>query len=64
MQQKYLLVTLTIAIMWLAVLFVGVFGADIRSTGAVETSEIPVVVILAPCAMIATAVVAWRGFRE
>ena len=64
MQQKYLLVTLSIAIMWLAVLFVGVFGPDIRSTGVVETSEIPVVVVVAPCALVATAIVAWRGYRE
>jgi hypothetical protein len=51
--------------MWLAVLFVGVFGENILSTtpGGTSTS-VPVVVAVVPFALVATIVVAKRGFRE
>ena len=56
---------LSIVSMWLAVLFVGVFGENILSTtpGGTSTS-VPVVVAVVPFALVATMVVAKRGFRE
>lgn len=68
MQQKYALVASSIAFMWLAVLFVGVFGPDITNESAVAgvttRDALPSVVIVAPATMIATAVVGWFGFRQ
>ena len=65
MQQKHLLVFGSIAIMWLAVLFVGVFGADFQTESvAGETMKIPVVWGVSLFAMIATILVAKWGFRE
>jgi hypothetical protein len=51
--------------MWLAVLFVGVFGGNILSStpGGTSTS-VPVVVAVLPFVLPATVVVARRGFRE
>jgi hypothetical protein len=50
--------------MWLAVLFVGVFGGNILSStpGGTSTS-VPVVVALLPFVLPATIVAARRGFR-
>jgi len=64
MQQKHLLVAACIIIMWLAVLFVGVFGSDIVNEGVTDRQEVPVVAVVALFAMIASAVVGWAGFRE
>jgi hypothetical protein len=51
--------------MWLAVLFVGVFGENIvNSTPGGTSSSVPVVVALLPFVLPATIVVARRGFRE
>lgn len=55
----------SITIMWLAVLFVGVFGENIvSSTPGGSTTSVPVVVALLPFVLPATIVVARRGFRE
>jgi hypothetical protein len=50
--------------MWLAVLFVGVFGGNILSStpGGTSTS-VPVVITLLPFVLPATIVTARRGFR-
>jgi len=64
MQQKHLLVFASIAIMWLAVLFVGVYGGDITNESVTESTEVPIVSAVALFAMIATIVVACRGFRD
>jgi len=64
MPQKHLLVFASIAIMWLAVLFVGVYGGDITNESITESTEVPIVSAVALFAMIATIVVAWRGFRD
>jgi len=64
MQQKHLLVAACIIIMWVAVLFVGVFGSDIVNEGVTDRQEVPVVAAVALFAMIASAVVGWAGFRE
>lgn len=54
---------LSIIIMWLAVLFVGVFGGNIlHSDASGSTSSVPVVVALLPFVLPATVVVARRGF--
>jgi hypothetical protein len=56
--------SLSIVSVWLAVLFVGVFGENILSStpGGTSTS-VPVVVAVVPFALVATIVVARRGFR-
>lgn len=55
---------LSIMTMWLAVLFVGVFGGNILSStpGGTSTS-VPVVVALLPFVLPATIVAARRGFK-
>jgi hypothetical protein len=52
----------SIAAMWLAVVFVGIFGGDIVSTGATSASTVPVVAAVAPFAFLATIFVAYWGF--
>ena len=52
-----------ISSMWLAVLFVGIFGGDIvKSTPGGESSSWPVVVVVALFALIGTIVVGRRAF--
>jgi len=56
--------TLAIVAMWLAVLFVGVFGSDmVFSQTANGTTTIPSAVLVALFAVIGTASVAKRVFR-
>jgi hypothetical protein len=55
---------LSIITMWLAVLFVGVFGGNIVSTSASGSATVPVVVVLLPFVLPATIVAAHRGFKE
>jgi len=53
---------LSIISMWLAVLFVGVFGGNIVSTGATTSSSVPVVVVVAGVALIASVMIGRRAF--
>jgi hypothetical protein len=54
---------LSIIAMWLAVLFVGIFGGDIiNGTPGGSSGSVPAVVAVAVCALIATAFVARWGF--
>jgi hypothetical protein len=54
---------LSIIVMWLAVLFVGVFGGNILHADASgSSSSVPVVVAVLPFVLPATIVVARRGF--
>jgi hypothetical protein len=54
---------MSIISMWLAVLFVGVYGGSIQSsTPGGTTSSVPVVVVVAGVAMIGTIVVGRRAF--
>jgi hypothetical protein len=53
---------LAIISMWLAVLFVGVFGGNIQQAGASGTSSVPVVVVVAIVALIGTYAVGRRAF--
>ena len=56
---------LSIVTMWLAVLFIGIFGGDIvSSTPGGTSTSVPVVVALIPFVLPATVVVARRGFSE
>jgi len=56
--------TVAIAIMWLAVLFDGVFGPDFTSTNGSGTTVIPSAVLLALFALFGTISVAHVGFRD
>jgi hypothetical protein len=56
-----LFATIAIVGIWLAVLFVGVFGPDIVSN---DGSHVPAVVVVAICAMVATIPVARRGYAQ
>jgi len=59
---------ITIVAIWLAVLFVGVFGPSIKSTSGVgdigNGSSVPSVVVVAPCAVLATWLIARHAFRR
>lgn len=59
---KPLWAALSIISMWLAVLFVGVFGGDIVSSGTTTSSSVPVVVVVAGVALIASAMIGRRAF--
>jgi hypothetical protein len=55
---------ISIIAMWLAVLFVGIFGGDFVSSSTNGFTKIPVVVFLLPFVLPATVVVARRGFTS
>jgi hypothetical protein len=56
---------LSIIIMWLAVLFVGIFGGDfVHSSSTGGFTRFPVVVFLLPFVLPATIAVARRGFTS
>src|SRR5436305_1991241 len=56
---------LSIIVMWLAVLFVGIFGGDfVSSSSANGFTKIPVVVFLLPFVLPATIAVGRRGFTS
>jgi hypothetical protein len=63
--NKHILAAWTITIIWLVVLLVGLFGSEIRIRDVVvDVVDVPSVVVVAPSAAAATAIVAWFGFRE
>ena len=56
---------LSIITMWLAVLFVGLFGGDIvTATAGGSSSSVPVVVVIAGVALVGTMVVGRRAFTD
>jgi hypothetical protein len=64
-QSRALWAGISIVTMWLAVLFVGVFGGNyVHSTAGGDASSVPVVVALLPFVLPATIVVARRGFTS
>jgi hypothetical protein len=63
-QAKALWAGLSIITMWLAVLFVGVFGGNFVSTSSSGSTTFPVVVFLLPFVLPATISVGRRGFRD
>jgi hypothetical protein len=54
----------SIIVMWLAVLFVGLFGGDFIANSSTSFTKIPVVVFLLPFVLPATIAVARRGFTS
>lgn len=66
LQSRALWAGLSIMTMWLAVLFVGVFGENIVSSSGPggSSSTVPVVVALLPFVLPATIVVGRRGFAS
>jgi hypothetical protein len=63
LESRPLWAGLAIITMWLAVLFVGVFGGDIVSaTPGGSSSSVPVVVVVAGVALLGTLVVGRRAF--
>jgi len=56
--------TVAIALMWLAVLFVGVFGPNIVVNNSSGYTNMPTVVVVAFFALLGTASVARRAFRS
>ena len=55
---------LSIMTMWLAVMFVGIFGGDFVSSSSNGFTKFPVVVFLLPFVLPATIVVGRRGFAR
>jgi hypothetical protein len=55
---------LSIIVMWLAVLFVGLFGGDFVASSSASFTKIPIVVFLLPFVLPATISVARRGFTS
>jgi hypothetical protein len=53
-----------ITIMWLAVLFVGIFGPSIVANSSSGYTNVPVVVVVAFFALLGTVPVARRAFRS
>ena len=65
MQNKYFWATVSIVIMWLAVLFVGVYGPTMDAGGINGAQDIPVALsVVALCALVGTIIVGVVGFRS
>jgi hypothetical protein len=65
MTRKWIWASVAISSMWLAVLFVGLFGPVVETESvAGDRATVPVGVVVALCALVATIVVAAVGFRE
>ena len=62
LRMREMWATLAIAVMWLAVLFEGIYGPNIESGGP-SGSTTPSVIVVAVCAMIATIVLARAAFK-
>jgi hypothetical protein len=65
MTKKWIWASVAISSMWIAVLFVGLFGPVLETENAAgDRATVPVGVVVALCALVATIVVAAVGFRE
>jgi hypothetical protein len=65
MTRKWIWASVAISSMWIAVLFVGLFGPVLETESAGgDRATVPVGVVVALCALVATIVVAAVGFRE
>ncbi len=64
MPNKHFWAGFSIVAIWMAVLFVGIYGADFTTESSDNLTTIPVVWGVAAFATIATIFVAWRGFKD
>jgi len=65
MQNKFFWATLSIIVMWLAVLFVGVYGPTMDAGGINGAQDIPVaLIVVALCALVGTIIVGNAGYRS
>jgi len=64
MQNKYGWAGFSIAVMWVAVMVVAAYGGDFVADSGGSSTEIPIVLMVAALAMIATIAVAIFGFRK
>ena len=65
MQNKYFWASLIIIVMWIAVLFVGVYGPTMDAGGSTGAQGIPVALtVVAFFALIGTVIVGIFGFRK
>ena len=65
MQNKYFWASVAIVFMWLAVLFVGVYGPTMSAGGSSGVQGLPVaLIIVAVAALVGTSIVGSRGFRK
>jgi len=67
-QSKYISAGIAITVIWLAVLFTGMFGSSLnyesQRLNTTITVEFPIVFFVAICAVVATLAVARRAFKE
>ena len=67
-QSKHISAGIAIAVIWLAVLFTGILGSSLNYESerldATITVELPIVFLVAVCAVVATIAVARRAFKE
>ena len=64
MKMKYFWAALAIAAMWIAVLFVGIFGPGLEIQSGADVVNVPVVALsVALFALIGTIIVGVFGFR-
>jgi hypothetical protein len=65
LQNKYFWAGVSISTMWLAVIFVGIFGPSLTTGGVTSETSLPLsAIVVATFAMIGTIVVAVFGFRK
>lgn len=65
LQSKYFWASVSIAVMWIAVLFVGVFGPTTDTGGSTGTQDLPLgLMVVATFALAGTIVVGIFGFRK
>ena len=65
MDRKWIWASLAIAVMWAAVILVGIYGPDVVVDEEASHVRVPALaIVVAVCAFIATLVLAWRGFSD
>ena len=65
MPNKHFWAGFSIFAIWMAVLFVGIYGADFTTeSSSGDATSIPVAWGAALCATVATLFVSWWGFRD
>jgi len=66
--SKYISAGISITAIWLAVLFVGIYGSSLnyesQRVNQTINAELPIVFLVAICAVVATMAIARRAFKE